>query len=65
MKPNEIVALQKTYFTDGKTRGAQGRKEALAKLRGAILQSESALYDAMQEDLGKSPAMRKNICNSG
>lgn len=56
MKPNEIVALQKTYFTDGKTRGAQGRKEALAKLRGAILQSELALYDAMQEDLGKSPA---------
>lgn len=56
MKPNEIVTLQKAYFISGKTRPAQARRNALVKLRDAILQYESALNEAMEEDLGKSPA---------
>ncbi len=45
---------QKNFFATGKTRKLTFRKEALKKLRAAILMQEGELYEALQKDLHKS-----------
>jgi aldehyde dehydrogenase (NAD+) len=46
---------QQQFFAAGKTRKPEFRKEALKKLRAAILKHEDELYEALQKDLHKSP----------
>ena len=50
-----LLESQKLFFTSGKTRGLSYRKEALKKLRSAILMHEEELYEALHKDLHKSP----------
>lgn len=46
---------QRYFFATGKTREVAFRKEALKKLRSAILMHEEELYEALHKDLHKSP----------
>ena len=58
MENTSLQALfdsQQLFFTDGKTRKPSFRKEALRKLRSAILMHEEELYEALHKDLHKSP----------
>ncbi len=50
-----LLESQQLFFTSGKTRGLSYRKEALKKLRSAILMHEEELYEALHKDLHKSP----------
>jgi aldehyde dehydrogenase (NAD+) len=49
-----LFAQQQHFFYTGKTRSVKFRKEALKKLRAAILLHEKALYQALHDDLHKS-----------
>ncbi len=49
-----LFASQQGFFATGKTREVAFRREALKKLRSAILMHEQELYDALQKDLHKS-----------
>ncbi len=49
-----LFASQQNFFATGKTREVAFRREALKKLRSAILMHEQELYDALQKDLHKS-----------
>jgi len=49
-----LLESQQLFFTSGKTRGLSYRKEALKKLRSAILMHEEELYQALHKDLHKS-----------
>ncbi len=58
MENTSLQALfngQQLFFAGGKTQGLSFRKEALKKLRSAILMHEEELYDALHKDLHKSP----------
>lgn len=50
-----LFERQQHFFASGKTRKVEFRKEALKKLRAAILMHEDELYEALQKDLHKSP----------
>lgn len=50
----ELLESQQRYFLTGKTLDYNFRKEALKKLRSAVLMHESDLYDALYKDLHKS-----------
>lgn len=54
---SSTITLEKMrqYFDSGITRSYNFRKQQLLKLRESILANEQALYDAMYEDLKKSP----------
>ncbi|MCF0143304.1 MAG: aldehyde dehydrogenase family protein, partial [Parasporobacterium sp.] len=47
----ELKAKQKAYFLSGTTRSVEFRKNALAKLKNAIIQNEKLLNDAVMQDL--------------
>lgn len=49
-----IVNRQKEYYLSGKTRSLKARKEALLKLKTAIITHEQLLLDALAKDLNKS-----------
>ncbi len=49
-----LLESQQLFFASGKTRGLSFRKEALKKLRSAILMHEEELYQALHKDLHKS-----------
>ena len=49
-----LFESQQRFFATGKTRPVAFRKQALKKLRTAILMAEDELYDALQKDLHKS-----------
>jgi len=50
-----LFERQQLFFASGKTRDLIFRKEALKKLRSAILMHEDELYQALYKDLHKSP----------
>ncbi len=50
-----LLKSQQHFFSSGKTRELSTRKEALKKLRSAILMHEEELYQALHKDLHKSP----------
>ena len=50
-----LFADQQKFFATGKTREVAFRREALKKLRTAILMHEEELYHALHKDLHKSP----------
>ncbi len=50
-----LFERQQLFFAGGKTRDLIFRKEALKKLRSAILMHEEELYEALHKDLHKSP----------
>ncbi len=49
-----LFESQQNYFASGKTRDVAFRREALRKLRSAILMHEKELYEALRRDLNKS-----------
>jgi len=49
-----LFRSQQSFFAGGKTRELLFRKEALKKLRSAILMHEDELYEALHKDLHKS-----------
>jgi aldehyde dehydrogenase (NAD+) len=51
-----LVALQRTFFESGATRGASARRAALAALERGIRAAETAILEALRVDLGKSAA---------
>lgn len=51
---NQLTAMRQ-YFNTGVTKSYQFRKEQLQKLKQAVFEHESDLYDALFADLKKSP----------
>ena len=67
MTPSEIEALyqkQRTFFSSGATLDVAYRISALKKLRQAIVENETAIAQALREDLGKS-AEESYMCETG
>ena len=56
MEIQELAAQQRTYFNTGATRGAAFRRQALERLRAALLEHEEELNAALLADLNKAPA---------
>lgn len=50
---HEMIEAQKRFYFTSETRGAAFRKEMLTKLRGAIIEREQAVLEALRKDLGK------------
>lgn len=53
MDIQEIVTSQREYFASGVTLPPQVRRQALCKLRDAILSHEAEIQDALRQDLNK------------
>ena len=51
---SQKISAQRAYFEAGNTLSPESRRTALRKLKTALLQKESQIYDALQKDLGKS-----------
>ena len=56
MEIQELAAQQRTYFNTGATRTAAFRRQALERLRAALLELEEELNAALLADLNKAPA---------
>jgi len=56
MNISSIVSAQRAYFSKGETLSVSFRKEALRRLKSAILAREDAINAALKADLGKSPS---------
>ena len=56
MEIQELAAQQRTYFNTGTTRTAAFRRQALERLRAALLEHEEELNAALLADLNKAPA---------
>ena len=56
MEIQELAAQQRTYFNTGATRTAAFRRQALERLRAALLEREEELNAALLADLNKAPA---------
>lgn len=50
-----IVANQRRFFQTGKTRDTEFRFRQLRKLKEVLENNETQIYDALRQDLGKSP----------
>lgn len=61
---DEIVARQRAYFAQGDTLSAAFRRDALLRLRRAILAHEEDITRALHQDLGKS-ASESYMCEIG
>ncbi len=55
MQITELVARQRAYFESGATRPLAFRRAALGRLYDAIVRMEPALFQALRQDLNKSP----------
>lgn len=55
MEYKEMLAKQKTFFNSGITRSVQWRKSRLKALYAAIVNYQEELFDALKNDLNKSP----------
>ena len=53
---NEMFVRQKNYFATRVTHSVEFRKEALKRLKSAILNNREKFYVALEKDLGKSRA---------
>lgn len=56
MEIQELAAQQRIYFNTGATRTAAFRRQALERLRAALLEHEEELNAALLADLNKAPA---------
>ncbi len=54
MTVQEILIRQREYFNTGSTRSVSFRKNALKKLRMAIIKNENQIAEALKKDLNKS-----------
>lgn len=52
---DEIMLKQRQFFASGATKDVKNRRKHLKKLKQAIKENESSIYDALQSDFGKSP----------
>ncbi len=52
---SEIVERQRAFFASGATRPLEFRREALRKLRRALMERENEIAEALRKDLHKSP----------
>ena len=59
-----LVQAQRDYFFTGATLPLSFRRQALERLRRAILQREEEIYAALAADLNKSPA-ESYMCEVG
>ncbi|MFA7075743.1 MAG: aldehyde dehydrogenase [Candidatus Izemoplasmatales bacterium] len=55
MTISNLVKTQRIYFSQGKTKDYQKRKESLRKLYDAIIVHENEIKDALYKDLNKNP----------
>ncbi len=55
MEPADALARQRRYFGSGATRSLAFRRQQLDRLAAALDRHESALFEALHSDLGKSP----------
>ncbi len=60
----DVVAAQRAYFDSGVTRDLSFRRDALARLRRAVLAHEGEIDAALRKDLGKSPT-ETYMCETG
>ncbi len=51
----ELIAKQRAYFATGATRTLENRLSALEKLRNAVKEFQPRLYEALENDLNKTP----------
>ncbi len=59
-----LVAAQRAHFSSGKTLDVAARRDALQRLKSAILAHESEIHAALHEDLRKSPS-ESYMCEIG
>ena len=64
MSIESTVAAQRAYFAQGETLDVAFRKDALRRLRAAILSHEAQINAALAQDLGKSPS-ESYMCEVG
>jgi len=64
MDIKNTVSAQRTYFSKGKTLDLSFRKDALRKLKNAILAHEAEISAALKADLNKSPS-ESYMCEIG
>ena len=64
MSIESTVAAQRAYFAKGETLDIAFRKDALRRLRAAILSHEAQINAALAQDLGKSPS-ESYMCEVG
>lgn len=64
MDITQIVNRQREYYLSGATRPLKARKEALRKLKTAIIANEQLLLDALEMDLHK-PSSEAYMCEVG
>lgn len=64
MDITQIVNRQREYYLSGATRPLKARKEALRKLKTAIIANEQLLLDALAKDLHK-PSSEAYMCEIG
>lgn len=48
MDISEIVSQQRAYFDTGATRALTFRKQALEKLKSALIKNEASIFQALQ-----------------
>jgi aldehyde dehydrogenase (NAD+) len=53
---SELLQAQRAFFASGASRPVAFRREALQRLRQALVQAEGDLLEALREDLGRPPA---------
>jgi len=51
----ELIQTHRTFFASGRTRDLSFRFEQLRVLRKAIIYHETAIFEALKQDLGKAP----------
>lgn len=51
----ELIQNHRTFFASGRTSGLSFRLEQLRVLRKAIIHHETAIFEALKQDLGKPP----------
>ena len=51
---DDIVTAQEQFFNSGRTRDLDFRLENLSRLKKGIIQNETAIFEALKEDLAKS-----------
>lgn len=64
IKAQALLKKQREFFSTGATLSVEYRKTALRKLKNAIDLFAQPLYNALQEDLGKSPS-ESYMCELG
>lgn len=55
MSESTLIQQQRTFFHGGKTKSVHFRKQQLKKLKQIIEKNENSIYEALKEDLNKTP----------